>query len=432
MLDSTDIFNRLQQLHPKKIDLSLERLIKLLKKLGNPHQKLPPTIHIAGTNGKGSTASFIRYLLEEHGFVTHTYTSPHLINFNERIRLKSKLISNEFLHSLLEECEKNNSKNQITFFEITTAAAFLAFSRVKADFLILETGLGGKFDATNVVENKVCNVITPISMDHMGFLGNSIRSITNEKIGILKGSTKTVISPQKHIVDKIIKNFSSIKNIDLYNYKEKWEILKIDENKKKYSYRLLDSINDYSIPKLFGNHQIYNSALALTVLKIICKDSVKQSLVNSAFKKIKWPARMQKLSNGPLNEIAGEKFELWLDGGHNDEAGILLAEYLKNWSDEDLFLIVGMIKGKTPKKFIDHLIKFLKCTIVIPVEGHQFIPPKKILNYYKNSKHEVVVQKNVDNSIKYLNSNFSGGKVLICGSLYLAGNILKKNKYKIS
>ena len=374
---SIEILNRLQLLHPKQIDLSLERLIKLLKKLGNPHLKIPPTIHIAGTNGKGSTVTFLRYILEQHGFTTHTYTSPHLIKFNERIRIRSKIISNNLLSSLLEECERCNSKNPITFFEITTAAALLAFSREKADFLILETGLGGKYDATNVVENKICNVLTPISLDHMGFLGNSLRSITNEKIGILKNSTQTVISPQKSVVNKIIENFAIEKKIKLFSYQKTWEIMKIDEKRQKFFYRFFNEINEYSVPNLFGKHQIFNSALALTVFKIICKDKINHTLVSKALKKTRWPARMQKLSNGPLNQLSGKEFELWLDGGHNDEAGILLSKTLKKWKKDEIFLIVGMVKGKTPKKFIDHLMPYLKCTVVIPVEGHQFISPKK-------------------------------------------------------
>ena len=432
MPNSIEILNRLQLLHPKQIDLSLERLVKLLRKLGNPHLKIPPTIHIAGTNGKGSTVTFLRYLLEEHGFTTHTYTSPHLIEFNERIRIRSKIISNKLLNSLLEECEKCNSKNPITFFEITTAAALLAFSREKADFLILETGLGGKYDATNVVENKICNVLTPISMDHMGFLGNSLRSITNEKIGILKNSTQTVISPQKSVVNKIIENFAIQKKIKLFSYKKTWEITKIDEKRQKFFYRFFDEINEYSIPKLFGKHQIFNSALALTVFKTICKDKINHSIVNKALKKTKWPARMQKLSNGPLNKLSGEEFELWLDGGHNNEAGILLSKTLEKWKKEEIFLVVGMIKGKTPKKFIDHLMPYLKCTVVIPVEGHQFISPKKIVNFYKGSGEKIIVKENIEQSIKYISKNFLGGKIIICGSLYLAGNILKKNKFRIN
>lgn len=428
---SIEILERLQQLHPKQIDLSLDRLMILLKKLGNPHLKVPPTIHIAGTNGKGSTATFLRYLLHEQGYSTHTYTSPHLIKFNERIRINSKLISNQYLMSLLEECEKNNLNRPITFFEITTAAAILAFSRVSADFLILETGLGGRFDATNIVENKICNVITPISMDHMGFLGNSIRSITNEKIGILRSSVQTVISPQKNIVSKIIEKFATEKDIVLYSYGKKWKIIDIDEKKNKFKFQFLEEIENYTIPDLFGRHQIFNSAAALVVLKIITKNKINKTLVDKAFKKTEWPARMQKLSNGPLNKLSGERFELWVDGGHNDEAGFLLAQTLKKWKKHRLFLILGMIKGKTPKKFLDHLIQFVDCTIIIPVEGHHFIPPKKILNYYKYSKKNILERENVEQSIQYISSKYSEGKIIICGSLYLAGAVLKKNNFKI-
>ena len=190
---SNQILKRLELLHPKKIDLSLFRLNKLLKKLGNPHLNLAPVIHVAGTNGKGSVTSYLRSIYEAANLKVHTYTSPHLIKFNERIRINSNLIENKYLNSLLEECEKKNNSDPITFFEITTAAAFLAFSRNKADLVLLETGLGGRFDATNVIKRPICNVITPISMDHMNFLGNNIQKIAFEKAGIIKSEIPIII-----------------------------------------------------------------------------------------------------------------------------------------------------------------------------------------------------------------------------------------------
>ena len=200
---SKKILKRLELLHPKKIDLSLNRLEKLLKKLNNPQLKLPPTIHIAGTNGKGSVTSFLRSIFENAKLNVHTYTSPHLIRFNERIRINSKLVSNYDLSQLLEECEYFNNGEKITFFEITTAAAILAFSRITSDFVLMETGLGGRFDATNVIKNKVCSVITPISMDHMNFLGSSIRKIAIEKLGIFKKNTSSILSKQITSVRKL-------------------------------------------------------------------------------------------------------------------------------------------------------------------------------------------------------------------------------------
>ena len=196
MSKSEKILRRLENLHPKQIDLSLNRIKVLLKRLGNPEKKLPPTIHVAGTNGKGSTLAFLRSIFEENNYKVHVYTSPHLINFNERIRLNSKIITNDFLIQLLEECEFYNKNEPITFFEITTAAAYLAFSKIPSDVLLLETGLGGKYDATNVIKTSMCSVLTPISMDHMNFLGNSIKSITKEKVGIFKNNVPAVISKQ--------------------------------------------------------------------------------------------------------------------------------------------------------------------------------------------------------------------------------------------
>ena len=209
---SKKILKRLELLHPKKIDLSLNRLNRLLKKLGNPHQNLPPSIHIAGTNGKGSITSFLRSIFENSGFEVHTYTSPHLIKFNERIRINSKIISNNLLSNLLEECEDLNNGEEITFFEITTATAFLAFNRIQSDLVLIETGLGGRFDATNVINNPLCSVLTPISMDHMNFLGSTIRDITREKIGIIKKKSITIISKQYNYVRKLIRKEAIKKN----------------------------------------------------------------------------------------------------------------------------------------------------------------------------------------------------------------------------
>ena len=206
MNKSNNILKRLELLHPKKIDLSLNRLRKLLEKLDNPHLKLPPVIHVAGTNGKGSVISYLRSIYEKNGLNVHTYTSPHLIRFNERIRINSKLVDNRYLSSLLEECEDKNNGQSITFFEITTAAAFLAFSRISSDLLLLETGLGGKYDATNIIKSSVCSILTPISMDHMNFLGTDLLKIANEKIGILKKKSMIVLSKQKKPVRQFIRN----------------------------------------------------------------------------------------------------------------------------------------------------------------------------------------------------------------------------------
>ncbi len=213
MNKSSNILKRLELLHPKKIDLSLDRLRKLLRKLDNPHLKLPPVIHVAGTNGKGSVISYLRSIYEKNGKKVHTYTSPHLIRFNERIRINSTLVNNKYLSSLLEECEDKNNGQSITFFEITTAAAFLAFSRIDSDLVLLETGLGGKYDATNIIENSLCSILTPISMDHMNFLGTNLLKIANEKVGILKKKSIIVLSKQKKSIRQFIRNEAKKKKL---------------------------------------------------------------------------------------------------------------------------------------------------------------------------------------------------------------------------
>ena len=287
----------------------------------------------------------------------------------------------------------------------------------------------------NVVENKICNVLTPISMDHMGFLGNSLRSITNEKIGILKNSTQTVISPQKSIVNKIIENFAIQKKIKLFSYKKTWEITKIDEKRQKFFYRFSDEINEYSIPKLFGKHQIFNSALALTVFKTICKDKINHSIVNKALKKTKWPARMQNLKNGNLSSYMGKNFEIWLDGGHNLEASNIIKNIIKKWKKENVFLVIGMMIGKDPYSFIKKLIKNLSAIFLLPIPDHQYIRPYEIKNNIKkdiSSKISIECSVDIKEVLKIIKENYPSGKLVICGSLYLAGEVLKQDGFKIN
>ena len=419
------VLKRLEVLHPKQIDLSLGRILKLLKKLGDPHLNLPPTIHVAGTNGKGSTIAFLRSIFENNNYKVHTYTSPHLINFNERIRVNSQIIDNENLIELLEECEFYNKNNPITFFEITTAAAYLCFSRKKADILLLETGLGGRFDATNVISDKICSVLTPISMDHMTFLGTSIKSITREKVGIFKKNTPAIISPQTIEALEVIENEASKKNIKLFKYGSDWEIIK--KGREKFLMRVFEEDFEIPKPKLFGEHQIYNAGLAITVSKILKDFSFDKKKTFNGVRETFWPARMQRIDNGKLKEIAGKNYELWLDGGHNSHASEMLLDNLKKWKKDDLFLIFGMINGKEPKDFLKRILPLIKSLQVIPIKKHQFINSKDLQKIFKNECRIIRPERTIQNAIKYIKSNFIGGKIIICGSLYLAGDILKSN-----
>ena len=419
------VLKRLEVLHPKQIDLSLGRILKLLKRLGDPHLKLPPTIHVAGTNGKGSTIAFLRSIFENNDYKVHTYTSPHLINFNERIRVNSQIIDNENLIELLEECEFYNKNDPITFFEITTAAAYLCFSKKQADILLLETGLGGRFDATNVISDKICSVLTPISMDHMTFLGKSIKSITREKVGIFKRNRPAIISPQTKEALEVIEKEVSQKNIELFKYGSDWEIIK--KSREKFLMRIFEEEFEVPKPKLFGEHQIYNAGLAITVSKILKDFSFDNKKIYDGVHETFWPARMQQIDNGKLKEIVGKNYELWLDGGHNSHASEMLLDNLKKWEKDNLFLIFGMINGKEPKEFLTKIFPLIKSLQVIPIKKHQFIGSKEIQQIFKDEYGIIRPEKTIQNAIKYITNNFTGGKIVICGSLYLAGDVLKSN-----
>ena len=432
---STKILKRLELLHPKKIDLSLKRLVNLLKKLDNPHLKLSPVIHVAGTNGKGSVTSFLRSIFEFSNYKVHTYTSPHLINFNERIRINSKLISNNHLSSLLEECEYYNKGEEITFFEITTAAAFLAFSRIESDIILLETGLGGRFDATNVVENKICSVITPISMDHMNFLGSTIQRIAKEKLGILKNSKKIILSKQHSTVRKLARVEARRMKVELFEEGLNWKIREKNFMKKNFSMFFERTNYNFNFPKLFGEHQIDNASTAVaTVLSLRRKDILNKN-INEGIISAQWPARMQNLKNGNLSSYMGKNFEIWLDGGHNLEASNIIKKIIGKWKQENIFLVIGMMIGKDPNSFIKKLIKSLSAIFLLPIPDHQYIRPyeiKKIIKKEINSKISIECYLDIKEVLKIIKKSYPSGKLVICGSLYLAGEILKQDGFKIN
>ena len=433
MNKSNNILKRLELLHPKKIDLSLDRLRKLLRKLDNPHLKIPPVIHVAGTNGKGSVISYLRSIYEKNGLNVHTYTSPHLIKFNERIRINSSLINNKYLSSLLEECEDKNNGESITFFEITTAAAFLAFSRIDSDLLLLETGLGGKYDATNIIKNSLCSIITPISMDHMNFLGTNLKKIANEKIGILKKQSLIILSKQKESVRKLIRNEVKKKKAILFEEGIHWKISKIIKN----SFVLNFSGNDYEFekPSLHGNHQIENVSTALASIMAVKKFKLEMKKINLGIKSAVWPGRMQNLNNGKLKKIVGENFELWLDGGHNAHASEILFTEIDKWKNSKIILILGMVSGKDPVKFLKKIVNKISLLILLPIDNHQYIHPYKIkesLNKSLAGFKEIETCVNINEALKLISNRFIKGKVLICGSLYLAGEVLKNDGFKIN
>ena len=409
---------QLINLHPKYIDLSLERLLKLLKKLKNPHLNLPPVIHIAGTNGKGSTLSYIRYILMEHNFNVHAYISPHLKSFNERIILANKEIKTDILIKTLNYVKKINNNNPITFFEITTAAAFFLFSKNKADFLILETGLGGRLDATNVIKDCLINIICPIGIDHQEFLGKNILNIADEKLGIIKKGSNIIISKQRKIVkDHINLRIKNIKNTKLF-FKKDFKITEIHNNtftlkfkKEKYTFKK---------PTLIGDHQLENVSTALaTILKLKELDFYfSNQLINSGILKTKWPGRLEK---GRLKDIT-----VYLDGAHNIDGANQLLKFFKNKKIK-VWLIIGMLNNKNLYEYLKILSPILVgvIAIAIPNEKNSFTP-KEIVKVCNKLKLKNTTQTSIIKANNFLLKHIKPKTILISGSLYLVGKIRSK------
>ncbi|MDC0498058.1 bifunctional folylpolyglutamate synthase/dihydrofolate synthase [Alphaproteobacteria bacterium] len=416
MISKTDkLLKDFINLHPKFIDLSLSRLEYLLKKLGDPHKNLPTTIHIAGTNGKGSTLSFIKNILKNNNYSAHTYTSPHLEKFSERISINNKQVNGSRLLSVLEFVKKINKGRPITFFEITTAAAFVLFSRYKADFLILETGLGGRLDATNIIPKKFLSIITSISLDHEEFLGNTLKKIATEKLGIIKNTNNVIIAKQnKEIEDFIFKKMKKMNNIYYYNKDYKFKII----DRKKFFYQFENIKKKFSKPSLEGDHQIENASTAITAAIILKKNKYKIK-INSLGKSIcntKWPGRIEKVKF--KNKI------IIFDGSHNLSGAAKLNQYLK---ENNIFpnIIFGMLNNKKAFEFLSIIKKNIDTLypIQIPEEKNAYTQ-KEIYKVSKKLNLKIIIANNLK-SINQLLINNSNKYILVTGSLYLIGKIRK-------
>ena len=421
-------------LHPKSIDLSLERIYLLLKKLGNPQKKLPPIIHVAGTNGKGSVVSFLRSILEANNYKVQTYTSPHLIYFNERIRLADGYISKKWLEELFYECSVINKKEPITFFEITTAAAFLAFSRSNADFLILEVGLGGKFDTTNTIDNPILTAITHISLDHTDFIGPDLKSIAKEKSGIIKTNVPLVVCEQQIDVKSVILDQAKIKNSPTIFQNIEWSLQsKNNENKLFFKDKKL------VLPKLSlkGSFQLNNAAQATICALSLGAYKINNESIIEGLSKADWPGRMQKLNNGLLAKKMNMLCDIWLDSGHNPGAGEALFETINELNKENYkktFVILGMMKKKDLFNFLKPLSTLIEELIAIPIPGEK-LSYKPIEIIQESNKLNINSKTSTDllKAIEYYRKNkkLIGNRILICGSIYLAGKILEIDGYKV-
>ena len=398
--------NRMFSLHPKLIDFNLSRLKLLMKKFNNPQNKLQNVIHIAGTNGKGSTASFLKEILENHNITVNLYTSPHLINFNERIRIKNKLISDKKLIEILEEIEMKNENNPITFFEITTAAAIVTFNRYPSDVNIIETGLGGRLDATNVIENKRLSIITKIGLDHIEFLGKKIEDIAREKAGIFRKDTPVIIAKQKNLrAHKILLECAK---------KLKSEIIDID------------TISTNLKLGLKGDHQYENASTAYTAAKKILP-SISLPKVNWALKQTVWPGRIHQLRQGKI--INYRKNITILDGAHNNDSAYVLNQYLNKKSLGKWNLIIGMLRNRDVKEFVKIFKNHINNVYAISIpEIESSYSPEQIILKLKQLGLKVSPAENLDNALKLADKDLP---LLITGSLYLAGYTLRFNKSRI-
>ena len=419
-MKSDIILERLMSLHPKIIDLTLDRMMRLLNLLGNPEKIIPPVIHIAGTNGKGSTQAMIRAGLEASGDICHAYTSPHLARFHERIFLAGSIIEEIDLANYLSECEKVNGNTPITYFEITTCAALLAFSEKNADYTLLEVGLGGRLDATNVIDQPKITVITPISIDHQQYLGDTLAEIASEKAGILKRNCFAIIGPQEEALAVIEARAYEV-GATCKIYGQHWHVW---EENGRLVFQDENGLLDLPLPKLIGAHQIQNAGIALATLRYLGKENVS---CEGAMLNADWPARMQRLKKGPLTSLATDA-EIWLDGGHNKAAGYALSEALSRLQSRKLFLIVGMLNTKDVAGYMQPLLSQSKRLYGVSIPGEATtMTAKETVDVAIDVGFEASVSENVESAIKEIIKQDQNARILICGSLYLAGNILQKN-----
>ncbi len=418
---SDAILDRMMALHPKIIDLTLDRVWRLLAALDNPQVKLPPVIHIAGTNGKGSTQAMIRAGLEGAGHAVHAYTSPHLARFHERIRLVGELISEPDLTAVLDECYAANGGENITYFEITTCAALLAFSRTKADYTLLEVGLGGRLDATNVIERPELTVITPVSIDHEQFLGDTLGKIAAEKAGIIKPGVPCIVGPQQDKALEVIEYTAARLGAPLLVHGQHWHV---HTENGRLIYQDETGLRDLPMPNLLGAHQIENAGAALAALRHL---QMGDDAYEAAVAKAEWPARMQRLKTGPLVEQAPQA-ELWLDGGHNAAAGTALAEVLASLPERPTHLICGMLNTKDVTGYLAPLAQRADSLTAVSIPGEQ-----NTLSADETAAAAAMVNlaattaDSVTDALAAITAQTPDARILICGSLYLAGNILREN-----
>jgi dihydrofolate synthase/folylpolyglutamate synthase len=426
------ILARLLALHPKRIDLTLARIERILERLGAPHKRVPPVIHVAGTNGKGSTIAFLRAMLEAAGKSVHVYTSPNLVRINERFRLGApgggKLVSDEELAQALAECERANGDAPITIFEIETAAAFVLFARHAADMLLLEVGLGGRLDATNVIERPLASVVTPVSMDHIEFLGDTIEKIAAEKAGIFRAGVPAVIAQQADAALAVLERHAGKARAPLHVAGQHWHA---GVEHGRLVYQDDQGLLDLPPPKLFGRHQFDNAGTAIAALRAAGVRLPAQA-IEQGLQRAEWPARLQRLTSGRLVALGPAGAELWLDGGHNADGGRAIAAALVDLEERvsrPLVLVVGMLSTKDHGGFLRNFTGLVRRVFAVPIHQDKGVPVEEIAAAARAAGMPADACPSIEEALTTAaRLDFDPPpRILITGSLYLAGEVLAVN-----
>ena len=423
---------RLLALHPKRIDLGLDRMERILAALDHPERRLPPVIHVAGTNGKGSSIAFMRAILEAAGKHVHVYTSPNLVRINERFRIGQegggKLVDDDELSDALAECEAKNGSAPITVFEIETAAGFLLFARHPADVVLLEVGLGGRLDATNVVERPIASVITKLSLDHRDFLGDTLVDIAAEKAGILKRDVPAVTVNQMREALAVIERQAARMHAPLSIAGEDWTAT---EERGRLVYQDNMGLLDLPAPKLYGRHQYENAGAAIAALRVSGL-KLPAAAFEAGMTRVEWPARMQRLAHGKLADLASPDSELWLDGGHNADGGQAIAAALADLEERvprPLVLIVGMLSTKDSAGFLKNFAGLARKVIAVPIHQEKTVPAPELAEIAASVGIPSLARDTLESAIKVAGKLDldPAPRILITGSLYLAGEVLAAN-----
>jgi len=429
-----DLIARLSALHPQQIDLSLERMHRLLERLDHPERRLPPVIHVAGTNGKGSTIAYLRAILEAAKLRVHVYTSPHLVRINECFRLGraggGALAGDDELRAALEHCERANVGAPITIFEIETAAAFCLFAQHPADVVLLEVGLGGRLDATNVIDAPLATVIAPVGMDHTEFLGDTLTAIAGEKAGIIKRGVPAVCAEQPPEAMAVIEQVAKRLRAPLHSAGQEWHV---NVERGRLVYQDERGLMDLAAPKLFGRHQFDNAGLAIAALRTQNLFRIDAAAFEAGIVNAEWPARMQRLASGPLVNQAPVGCETWLDGGHNAEGGRVVAAALGDLEERvsrPLVVIVGMMANKDAGGFLANFAGLTRHIIAVQIPGRDnAMPPDRLADAARALGMRVEISASVEAALRSLArlAYEVPPRILITGSLYLAGHVLAAN-----